>query len=547
MLFTKKKKKWMSGSHSENRRLSSNGRNAYISINQLSENKNLYDREFNKNYLSIKPIERARSLSPSLNSIEVTFAPKQTNVNTCADNITKENINNQSVDTCVNTASVDKIDAPMQSEKSLFVKNGNLNENNNNDNININTQDSINNSLIINNKVQTGIDRYFSIAKRKSSPTTLRQEPFRKQPKNNTSSQIETMSVSQNRFQLLATTESDDQANGPVKEYKPPPIFLREQTNNALVNSLSQLIGKDNFHVVSIRRGNVSETKIQIYLEKNYRTVIQKFDSCKRNYYTYQLKSAKGLIVVIKGIDSSVPIDEIKSALELEGFEVKSIHNILNKNKVPQPLFRVEISFNSSQLKKGQSHPIYNLRYLLNRKITVEEPIKRENPPQCLNCQEFGHTKSYCKLPTVCVICGDVHNSKECPNSKTDSVVKKCSNCGQNHTANYRGCPVFLRLKQVTSSRRSSPAQYQNSHFPALPTANSDRTGVRTQQNIPPPQNFSYAHMLKESPPAQSNDSQSSIENLIKTMNNFMSNMQNMFQELMRNQSMLMQILLDRK
>ncbi|MHC5848044.1 hypothetical protein ACYT7O_09745, partial [Streptococcus pyogenes] len=27
------------------------------------------------------------------------------------------------------------------------------------------------------------------------------------------------------------------------------------------------------------------------------------------------------------------------------------------------------------------------------------------------------------------------------------NVEKKCSNCAGNHTANYRGCPVFKELK----------------------------------------------------------------------------------------------------
>lgn len=47
----------------------------------------------------------------------------------------------------------------------------------------------------------------------------------------------------------------------------------------------------------------------------------------KRNYYTYQQKSAKLLKVVIKGIDRSIPINGHKSAFEIEGHEAKSIHN----------------------------------------------------------------------------------------------------------------------------------------------------------------------------------------------------------------------------
>ena len=94
-----------------------------------------------------------------------------------------------------------------------------------------------------------------------------------------------------------------------------------------------------------------------------------------------------------------------------------SVHNIKNKEKIPQPLFRVEITFESSKLKRNEPHPIYNLRYLLHRRITVEEPRKRKDPPQCLNCQEFGHTKSYCKLPAA-------QNLPNAQNLKTTQKLK---------------------------------------------------------------------------------------------------------------------------
>ena len=424
----------------------------------------------------------------------------------------------------------------------------------------------------INRKVLTGMDRYITITKRKSSPRTLNMEPNPKQQKKNM--------VSQNRFAILDNQDNKDEPTKPVKDYKPPPLYLREPTTNALVNKLNQIVGKENFYVVSLRKGNVSETKIQTFTEKFFRTIVDSFDS-----------------------ENSVPIGEIKDALESEGYEVKTINNIINKNKIPQPLFRVEITFNSSQLKKkGDIHPIYGLRYLLNRRITVEEPIKRKGPPQCLNCQEFGHTKSFCKLPPVCVRCGDIHKSLECPYSKSDITNRKCSNCGQNHTANYRGCPVYIQIKDTSKARRPVYAQYQDSNFPILPTPSAQyrgdvnknyqqlsyahtvkkdstsqkksnkesdalsfqktynkgsatpkqtqRMGSVTQTKFSNENNiplFSYAHALKDCSAIPNTNSQSSIENLIQTMNTFTTNMQNMLQQLMQNQSMLMQILLTKK
>ncbi|XP_065365545.1 uncharacterized protein LOC135958574 [Calliphora vicina] len=101
-------------------------------------------------------------------------------------------------------------------------------------------------------KILTGMDRYITITKRKSSPRTSKLEPNPKQAKKNP--------VSQNRFAILANQESEKTLAKPVTDYKAPCLYLREPSTNVLVNKLSQLVGKENFHVVSLRKGNIQET-----------------------------------------------------------------------------------------------------------------------------------------------------------------------------------------------------------------------------------------------------------------------------------------------
>ncbi|XP_060662158.1 uncharacterized protein LOC132795464 [Drosophila nasuta] len=91
---------------------------------------------------------------------------------------------------------------------------------------------------------------------------------------------------------------------------KPPPIYIREKSSNGLLNKIIVLIGKDNFHIIPLVKGN----------------------------------------------------------------------------RKPQP--------ENKPLKKYEVHPIYNLQFLLHRRITVEEPHKRNGTVQCANCQEYGHTRS---------------------------------------------------------------------------------------------------------------------------------------------------------
>ena len=99
-----------------------------------------------------------------------------------------------------------------------------------------------------------------------------------------------------------------------------------------------------------------------------------------KDFYTYQLKSAKGLQVLIKGIDSCVDTEEVKCALQNNGYKIKNVLNIRNRERIPQPLFRVEFEPSDIKLKKNETHPVYDLKYLLHRKITVEEPHKRSGP-----------------------------------------------------------------------------------------------------------------------------------------------------------------------
>lgn len=387
----------------------------------------------------------------------------------------------------------------------------------------------------LNKVVQIGMDRYL---KRKLSPM---KGNINKVVKNDNEKKIP-HSLVNNRFALLSE-ESNKSSTNTVRESRsrPPPIYLRERSSNSLVTSLSDLIGKDTFHIVPLRKGNISETKIQVYTETGFRTVSKFLEDSKKSFYTYQLKSSKGLMVVLKGIEPDVETNEIKIALEEKGFHARSVVNILNSKKVPQPMFRVELQPDARKLKRNEVHPIYKLDLLLHRRISVEEPLKRKGPVQCQNCQEFGHTKAYCKLPTVCVVCGDLHSHTAC--KVTAQEQKKCSNCGKNHSANYRGCTVYKDLKKRLNAKVQSIKELGNApcpveiQLPSVPERNATSA--------------SYADVLRSNgqrAPAQSqNGLESMILQLTQTMNMFMNSMQSMMQEFMRNQNQLIQALLSKK
>jgi len=177
-------------------------------------------------------------------------------------------------------------------------------------------------------------------------------------------------------------------------------------------------------------------------------------------------------------------------------------------------------------------HRIYNLQYLLHRRLYVEEPHKRNGPLQCTNCQEYGQTRAYCSLQTVCVACGDFHSSANCPFNKEDSKKKNCVNCQGNNMANYWGCPIYKKMKD--RMRKMTATRHQNNqnaytYSRTTPEVFFDTAARSSFNQLNTQKSFSYANALRSRTenPLQYNlgnsqqiqvQSQSTLESMMVTM-----------------------------
>ena len=99
-----------------------------------------------------------------------------------------------------------------------------------------------------------------------------------------------------------------------------------------------------------------------------------------------------------------------------------------------------------------------------------------ERPWQCFKCQQFGHSAKYCKNNDVCLICSGRHNLKDCHN-KEDISKRKCANCGENHTSNYKGCRKIQEERQVQHIRA-----YQNLSYRDAAISVKNRKDISAQQ-----------------------------------------------------------------
>lgn len=325
-------------------------------------------------------------------------------------------------------------------------------------------------------------------------------------------------STSNNRFNSLATDvlEEDDneKATDAPEEAKTPPIFIPDVDNiGKMVTSISKIIDKNHFSFKSLRDGQV---RLVIKTVESYRKVVKFLETTKKAFHTYQLKQERAHRVVIKGLHHSTPISDIKADLLLLGHQVRSVRNVISRvTKNPLPMFFVDLDPNPN------NNEIYKLRSFNNAIIQVEPPKHFDEIVQCHRCQEYGHTKSYCKKSFRCVKCGLGHATTECPKSR--DALPKCVHCLESHTANYRGCRVYQNIisKRTKGENRRSNAQ-------AVYNA-ADNNNYQHQNSF----NMSYSEAVRGVEPNQTNILQK-IESmlnkqieLINTLVNMMSMMMN--------------------
>lgn len=82
---------------------------------------------------------------------------------------------------------------------------------------------------------------------------------------------------------------------------------------------------------------------------------------------------------------------------------------------------------------------MYEITHLGYTKVKIEEPHKNSSIPQC---KRYGTTPNKgCLRSSRCFKCAQNHESTSC--TLKDPEKFKCTNCGLNHTANYKGCQVY--------------------------------------------------------------------------------------------------------
>lgn len=327
-----------------------------------------------------------------------------------------------------------------------------------------------------------------------------------------TPSTSKSMTNNNNSFASLAVEDEVGENNNINNvEPKPPQIVIPNVANvKAMVTNFCTIIPAAQFNYKTMNDGQI---KVMTKSVESYRKLVTYLNNKSHCFHTYQLKQERSQRVVLKNLHYTTPLDDIKQGLESLGFKVRNVSNIRRRNtKEPLPMFYIDLEPNDDNQR------IYELKFFNHAVVKIEAPNKSRDLPQCHRCQEFGHTKTYCRKLVKCVKCGLGHLTVDC--TKAQETAPKCINCLGNHPANYKGCLVYQqllkrKLNNAISNKNSNNGQrnylFNETDYPQLHNNSNLLNNNNLSNNRQSNENNSYSDAVRNS------NSSSKLEYLLQT------------------------------
>lgn len=332
-----------------------------------------------------------------------------------------------------------------------------------------------------------------------------------------------------NKFDTLTVEESNTQETNesPAKNINPPPIFIYGVTNYPqMVDQLRNCLEDEQYTTKSLTNNIV---KINCITADSYRKMARFLRENSIIHHTYQLKEERAYRVVIKHLHNSIPTKDIKAELTKLGHNVRNIINARNRRtKEPLNLFFVDLE------PSNNNKDIYKIERLQNVFIRIEPPHKNKNDiVQCMRCQLYGHSKTYCNRPYACVKCGGPHSTESCKKSRDTPAT--CALCGGAHPANYKGCDYYHQLIQGKHAK-------QVSHTKTL-TPNKANIVANHYMGPPQNQNILYSDVVNNKPNTNSNINNNVSDQSNNMLSQFLNEFKAMFNQLIQQNSMVLNML----
>ncbi|KAF8785526.1 Nucleic-acid-binding protein transposon like protein [Argiope bruennichi] len=163
------------------------------------------------------------------------------------------------------------------------------------------------------------------------------------------------------------------------KRRRVPPFFVTPRADFRTMLNILKLEAPSLRSVISNKF-----LKITVETEEEHRSLSHLLEAQGAEFKTFMLKTDRPIKVVLRGLLSCTPIEEIKAELQKEGFTVVSITQLSKfQTKSPMPLFYAQIA------NGPLSETVYTLTEMFGTKISMERYRGRKGPSQCWRCQGF--------------------------------------------------------------------------------------------------------------------------------------------------------------
>ena len=197
-----------------------------------------------------------------------------------------------------------------------------------------------------------------------------------------------------------------------------------------------------------------SESKMKAALGKNVKVSLPN---------TFQINKVQTKSLSIKGVPTNIMDTEFLEFLDLNKISYDKVERLKSKKdgKI-LPIFRLEISYPTEAETLLSRNLVYQVTGIVYKVEEFRTPVL---VMQCFNCQCFGHLAKNCRSKQKCLICGESHPHKRCPNR--EARKPKCANCKGSHVVSYKGCTEYkkhaFRQHMVNNQKSSATAVGQNS------------------------------------------------------------------------------------
>lgn len=337
---------------------------------------------------------------------------------------------------------------------------------------------------------------------------------------------------------------------------KVAPIIVAGSNATTIQNMLSTVVTSKKYEM------KITSIGIRINLKEqndfaNVKAKLKEMADAKEinGFYNYHTAETRPHKIVLFGLHK-MSNEEIKKVLKDNNVNPTDVTQLRLGDR-PGPQAAYLLYFAPGTTKLADLRKIKHIDSIIVRWERFE-PKRQDKVPQCRNCQMYGHSSVNCNMPTRCLVCGSDHKTEVCPKKISRAAIQhmkatgvtvkrdfiKCANCGENHTASFKGCIA----RKAFIDKQSNGARKVQARRPAQPSRNvvfneSDFPQPSWAEQLELPQSShqfqSYSDTARQhQPPHSSTDQQMQIMiRMMETMERLMARMDSMFDLMVRHQT----------